>query len=95
MLFAFTFGVDEDVIKIQYHENVKFLCHDLINVALKYNQYVGQCKKHDLILKITIAGPEGRLPFVVFSDPHLLVGIGQIEQNEALSPNYSIQWFFD
>ncbi len=25
MLFSFTFGIDEDVIKVYYHENVKFL----------------------------------------------------------------------
>ncbi len=26
MLFAFAFGVDENVVKVHYHENVELLC---------------------------------------------------------------------
>ncbi len=36
MLFVFAFGIDEDVIKIHYHENVELFCKDLIDVAQKY-----------------------------------------------------------
>ncbi len=86
MLFAFTFSIDEDVIEIHYHEKVKLLCQDLIDIALKCDWCVGQSKRHDLVLKVAIAGPEGRLPFVTFPNLYLIVSIGEIELGEVSSP---------
>ncbi len=76
MLFVFAVSVDEDVIEVQYNENVEIICKDLIDVTLKRGWCVGQSKRHDLIFKVTIAGLEGRLLFIAFSDSHLIVGIG-------------------
>ena len=76
MLLAFVLSRDKDVIKAHYHETIKFFCQDLIDVALKHSWYINQFKKHDLVLKVAIAGFEGRLLFISFSDPHLMVGIG-------------------
>ena len=81
MFFVFVFGVDKDIIKIHYHENVEFLYQNLINVALKCGQCVDQSKRHHLILKIAIAALESRLPFIFFLDPYLMIGIGQIKLN--------------
>ncbi len=86
MLFALTFSVDEDVIEIHYYKNVELLGQDLVHVTLKRGRCVGQSEKHDLVLEIAIAGPEGRLPFVAFPDPHSMVGIGQIELGEPSNP---------
>ncbi len=86
VLFALTLSVYEDVIKIHYHENVKLFCQDLVDIALECGWYVDQSKNHYLILKIAIAGPEGRLLFIAFSNPHSMVGIGQIELDETSSP---------
>ncbi len=86
MLFALAFSVDEDVIEIHYHKNVKFFGQDLVDVTLKRGRCVGQSERHDLVLEMAIAGTEGRLPFIAFFDPHLMVGIGQIELDETLSP---------
>ncbi len=85
MLFAFALGVDEDVIEIYYHKIVKLLCQDLVNITLKCGRCVGQSKRHDLIFEVTIAGSKGRLLFIAFPDPHLMVGIGQIKLGETLS----------
>ncbi len=85
VLFAFTFSIDEDVIKVHYHKNVKLVYQDLVDIALKYGRYVSQSKKHDLVLKVVIASPEDRLPFVTFPDPHLMIGIGLIELSETSS----------
>ncbi len=76
MLFAFTFDVDEDVIKVHYHENVELFYQDLVDVTQKYSQRVGQSKRHDLIFEVIIAGSKGRLPFIAFFNPYLMVGIG-------------------
>ncbi len=85
MLFAFALSVDEDVIKVHYDKNVKLLCQDLVNVALECGRCIGQSKRHHLVFKIAIAGPKGRLLFIAFFDPHLMIGIGQIELGEMLS----------
>ncbi len=86
MLFALALSVDEDVIEIHYHENVELLGQDLVDVALKCGRCVGQSKRHYLVLEMAIAGPEGRLAFIAFPDPHSMVGIGQIKLGETLSP---------
>ncbi len=70
MLFAIAFNINEDVIKVHYLENVELLCQDLINIALECGRYVSQSKKHNLVLKVAIAGLENRLLFVAFLDPH-------------------------
>ncbi len=40
MLFALALGIDEDVIEIHYHENVKLFCQDLVDVTLKHGRCV-------------------------------------------------------
>ncbi len=86
VLFALALSVDEDVIEIHYHENVKLLGQDLVDVALKRGRCVGQSERHDLVLEMAIAGPESRLPFIAFPDPHSMVGISHIELGETSSP---------
>ncbi len=86
MLFAFILGVNEDIIKVHYAKNVELLYQDLIDIALEFSQCVGQSKRHDLIFKVTIVGPEGRFPFIAFPAPHSMVGIGQIELDKTSSP---------
>ncbi len=86
MRFAPALSVDEDVIEIHYYEDIELLGQDLVEVTPKRGRCVGQSERHDLVLEMAIAGPEGRLPFVAFLDPHLMVGIGQIELSEPSSP---------
>ncbi len=86
MLFALALSVDEDVIEIYYYEDVRLLGQDLVDITLKRDQCIGQSKRHDLVLEMAVAGPEGRFPFVAFPDPHSMVGISQIELAEPSSP---------
>ncbi len=86
MFFAFAFGVDKNVIKVHYHENIKLFCQDHIDITLERCWYVGQFKRHDMVLKVAISGAEGCILFVAFSDPHLMRDIGQLELDEMLSP---------
>ncbi len=91
MLFAFAYDVNKNVIKVHYHENVKILCQDLVDVALKHGRCIGQSKKHDLVLKVAITSLKGHLLFIIFFDSHMIVSIGQIELGETLSLLLSIQ----
>ena len=85
MLFAFAFGVNKDVIKVYYHKIVELLCHNLYNIALECGWCVGQFHKNHLILKIAIISFEGYFPFIAFSDPYLMINIGQVELSEMSS----------
>ncbi len=85
VLFAFAFGIDKDVIEVQYHKNVELLCQDLIDIALKYGQYIGHFRRHYLVLKMAIAGPKSCFLFIALPNPYLIVGIDQIELGEMSS----------
>ncbi len=74
MLFALVFNIDEDVIKVHYHKNVELLCQNLVDITLKRGRRIGQSKRHDLIFEMTIVDPEGRLLFIAFPYPHLMIG---------------------
>ncbi len=86
MLFTFVLGIDEDVIEVHYDKNVKLLYQDLVNIALEYDWYVGQSKRHHLILEMAIPGLKGYIPFIIFPNPHSMVGISQIKLGETSSP---------
>ncbi len=74
MLFALALSVAEDVIEIHYYKDVKLLGQNLVDITLKRGRCVGQSEKHDLVLEMAIAGPEDRLLFIAFPDPHSMVG---------------------
>ncbi len=86
MFFAFAFGMDEDIIEVHYHKNIELFYQDLVDIALERGQCVDQSKRYHLILEIAIIGPEGRLLFIAFPDPHLMTDISQIKLGKMLSP---------
>ena len=85
MLFFFAFSIDKNVIKIYYQENVELLYQNFVYVILQYGWCISESKKHDLVFEVAIMGFEGRFQFISFSNPHLVVGIGQNELDELLS----------
>ena len=76
MLFSFAFSVNENFIEVHYHENIKFFCQDLVDIAMKYGQCISQFKKHHLILEMAILGLEGFLLIVSLTNPYLIISIG-------------------
>lgn len=86
MLFFLALSIDKNVIKIYNKKNIKLLLQDLIAVALKYNGYISQAKKHYLVLEVTITGSEGCLSFITFLDHYPMVGISYIKLGRMLSP---------
>ena len=86
MFFILALNIDEDVIEIYYHKKVELLCQDLVDITLKHSRCVGQSKKHDLIFKVAILGPENHRLFVSFPNSYSMIGIDQIELSKSLSP---------
>ena len=83
--FSLIFDINEDVIEVYYHKNVELLYQNLIDIALKYSHCIDQSKKHYLVLKMLVTGPEGRFLFIFFSNLHPMVGIGLVELGETPS----------
>ncbi len=77
-------SIDQNVIQVHYNEDIKLFSEDLVNVALKTGGCVGKAKKHYLILEVVVSGAKGRLLFVTFSNPHLVIGTRQIQLGKPL-----------
>ena len=90
MLFSLIFVIDEDVIKIYYHKDVKLFCQNLANVALECGRCIDQLKRHHRVLKMAIAGFKDCLPFISFPDFYLMIGINQIKLGKTSNPAQSI-----
>ena len=80
---AWVFDIDEDVIKVNNDENIKFLGQDLVNVALEAGRGVGQPKRHYLVLEVAVSSPESRLPFIALFYPHPMVSTREVELGES------------
>ena len=48
-----------------------------------------------MIFKMTIPDPERCLPFIAFTNPHPIIGDGEIQLDESLCPAKSIERFSD
>ena len=76
MLFSLILSIDKNVIKVYNNKNVKLFHQHLVDIALKYGWYIGQAKKHFLVLKLAVISPEDCLLFIVFLDPYPMISNG-------------------
>ncbi len=88
--FLLIFNINKNIVQVYDNEDIKFFCQNLIDIALGSNWYVGQVKRYHLVLKIAIAGLEGRFLFITFSESHLIVNIDEIKPSETLIINLII-----
>ena len=79
MAFALIFGVDEDIIQIHNDKDIKLFRENLIDIALKCCQSVGQSKRHYLIFEVAVSGPESSLLLISFVNSHTVIGTGEVE----------------
>ncbi len=86
MLFSLTFIIDTTIVEVYNNKNVELLRQNLVDVALKSGWYIGQAKRHDLILEVVILSLEGHILFIIFSDLYSIIGIDSIKLCETLSP---------
>lgn len=86
MLFSLVLNVKKDVIEVYNNKDIELFYQDLFDVTLKYDWcIIGQTKKYYLVLEVVVSGSEGRLPIIVFFNPHLMVDICQIKLDEMSS----------
>lgn len=78
------FGRDQNVVQIHNNKDDELLRMDLVDVALEARRSIGESERRDLIFEVTVPCPEGRLPFIAFSNPHPVIGIRQVQLGELL-----------
>lgn len=44
MVLYFVFYIDKDIVQVYNNKNITLFCHNLINILLKYGQYINQSK---------------------------------------------------
>ncbi len=79
MAFCLVLGVDEDIIRVYNVKNIELLRQDLVDVSLKRDRCVGQSERHYLVLEVAVLVLEDCFLFVTFSDPHLIIGVGEVK----------------
>lgn len=72
---AKVFSVDQDIVQIYDHKDVKLFGEDLIDIALEASWSIRKSKRYDLILKMAVSGLKNSFLFIVFLNSHLMIGI--------------------
>lgn len=72
------FSINQNVIQIYNNKYIKLFGQDLIDVAMEAGQRIKEIKKHYLVLEMTVLGLENRFLFVIFLNPHLVIGVCQV-----------------
>ena len=68
---------------------------DVINEVLKNRRSIGQTKRHDQILKMTLRSIKGHFPFVPFFDSYKIICPPQIQLREHLGADNLIEQIWD
>ena len=76
-------GVDKDVIKVNNDEDIKFLGHDFLNIALEVGRCVGQSKKHYLVLEVAVSSLKSRLIFIALFYPYPMVSTREVKLGKS------------
>ena len=76
---ALVLGIDENIIRINNNENIKFFGQDLIDIILETGWYIRELQRHYLVLKVAESSPEGFFPFIAFFYPYLMISTREIE----------------
>jgi hypothetical protein len=61
-------GINKDVIDVDNEVNIKHIAENVIHETLKNSGTIGKAERHNLLLKQTITGLEGGLPFITFRE---------------------------
>lgn len=65
--------IDQNIIQVYNHENIKLFNQDLIYISLEAGWSVRLTKKYYLVLKVAVSGEKVRFLFITFLDCHLMI----------------------
>ena len=78
MSLAFVLYINDDVVQVNNDKDIQLCGQDFIDITLEASRYIGETKKHDLVLKMTVLSLKNRLPFITFRDSHPMIGAGGV-----------------
>ena len=70
--------VDQDVVKVYYHADIKHICEDRVDKSLEGSQGIGEAEGHYLPLIGAIASPEGSFPLITLGNANQMVSMPKI-----------------
>ena len=88
---AWILGVDQYVIQIYDNKDIQLFSQNLVNISLKGSRSIRKTKRHDLVFKVSVLDPESCFSFITFTNPHLIIGISEIQLGESPCPTKPIQ----
>ena len=71
--------IDQDVIKVYYHADIKHICEDRVDKSLKSGWGIGEAKRHHLPFIGAIVSAEGSFPLIILSDVNQMVCMPKID----------------
>src|ERR1700683_1561761 len=78
-MFLCRFRVDQDVVEVGNTEIIEVFSQCAIDIRLERSGSVRKSKRHDEILKMTIARPKCSLPFLTESNSEEVVSCSEID----------------
>ena len=70
--------VDQDVIKVYYHTDIKHICEDQVDKSLEGSWGIGEAERHHLPFIGAVASVEGGFPLVTLSNVNQMVCMPKI-----------------
>ena len=87
--------VDKDVVKVRETDDIQEVSKGIVDVPLEGCRSIRESKGEDDVLKMTVAGSEGRLPFMPGLNPNEVIGLPDVKFTEDLRSLQSIEQFAD
>ena len=85
------FREDDDVIQQPDADDIQVLFENIIHEVLKTGRCIGGTLGTDQVLVVAFLTPEGSLPLVPLPDPHLVIGVAEVNLGEDLRKVEAVQ----
>ena len=90
-VFFLRLAEDQNVIQVDYDEDVGHVAEDVVHEMLECRWGVGHSEGHNKVLKGTVARAERGLPLVSGRDPNVVVSRAEVDLREELGRPESVQ----
>ena len=81
-MFFLGAGEDEDIIKVDYAEDVNVATERTVDVGLEGSGGISQTKGHDEVFVVPVARAKGCLLLVTFPYPYPVVSVSKVDFRE-------------
>src|SRR5436190_1274603 len=82
LMFFLRAREDEDIIKVDYAEDVNVATERTVDIGLKGGRGISQTKGYYKVFVVLVAGTKGCFPLVTFPYPYPMVGVSKVDFRE-------------